>query len=142
MRNSPSHQSRDSHDGVLKAVAPRPSEEDRDLAFSQKAKEAAADWQLFLNSSPITTSIVSRVSVTSRLSISPWNLMLILKKHLQHLCALFLRLIFLFCSFFFRQWREVSKGVYNHDVKEHLTDMCTDVLRFISESVAKPHLAP
>ncbi|XP_044052028.1 flocculation protein FLO11-like [Siniperca chuatsi] len=35
------------------------------------------------------------------------------------------------------QWREVSEGVYNRDVKEQLTDMCTDVLRFISESVAK-----
>ncbi|XP_045899932.1 uncharacterized protein LOC123967748 isoform X2 [Micropterus dolomieu] len=35
------------------------------------------------------------------------------------------------------QWREVSEGVYNIDVKEQLTDMCTDVLRFISESVTK-----
>ncbi|XP_028451734.1 uncharacterized protein LOC114567040 [Perca flavescens] len=35
------------------------------------------------------------------------------------------------------QWREVSEGVYNQDVKEQLIYMCTDVLRFISDSVIK-----
>nr|XP_046259249.1 uncharacterized protein LOC124066673 isoform X2 [Scatophagus argus] len=35
------------------------------------------------------------------------------------------------------QWREVSEGVYNWNVKEQLTDMCTDLLKFISESVAQ-----
>lgn len=38
---------------------------------------------------------------------------------------------------FFRQWAEVSEGVYNQDVKEQLTGMCTDVQMFISDSVAK-----
>ncbi|XP_026219210.1 uncharacterized protein LOC113164235 [Anabas testudineus] len=33
------------------------------------------------------------------------------------------------------QWREVSEGVYNNDVKEKLLDMCMDILRFISNSV-------
>ncbi len=54
LRNSPSHQSRDSADGVLKDVPQGPSEEDGD---PQKAKEAAADWQLVLNWSHITTII-------------------------------------------------------------------------------------
>ncbi|XP_018551243.1 uncharacterized protein LOC108896553 isoform X2 [Lates calcarifer] len=35
------------------------------------------------------------------------------------------------------QWREVSEGVFNRDVKEKLIDMCVDVLKFSSDSVIK-----
>ncbi|XP_018520591.1 uncharacterized protein LOC108875888 [Lates calcarifer] len=35
------------------------------------------------------------------------------------------------------QWREVSEGVFNRDVKEKLIDMCVDVLKFTSDSVIK-----
>ncbi|XP_034739283.1 uncharacterized protein LOC117951619 [Etheostoma cragini] len=35
------------------------------------------------------------------------------------------------------QWREVSEGVYNQDVKEQLIYMCMDVLSIISDSVIK-----
>ncbi|GLD66337.1 uncharacterized protein AKAME5_001773800, partial [Lates japonicus] len=35
------------------------------------------------------------------------------------------------------QWREVSEGVFNRDVKEKLIDMCVDVLKFSSDSVIR-----
>ncbi|GLD69478.1 uncharacterized protein AKAME5_002079200 [Lates japonicus] len=35
------------------------------------------------------------------------------------------------------QWREVSEGVFNRDVKEKLIDMCVDLLKFTSDSVIK-----
>ncbi|XP_050926237.1 uncharacterized protein LOC108875805 [Lates calcarifer] len=35
------------------------------------------------------------------------------------------------------QWREVSEGVFNRDVKEKLIDMCVDVLKFTSDSVIR-----
>ncbi|KAF3703412.1 hypothetical protein EXN66_Car019100 [Channa argus] len=48
---------------------------------------------------------------------------------------------FIFETFFQRlteeQWREVSEGVYNHDVLEKLIDMCMTVLKFISNAVVK-----
>ncbi|XP_034538784.1 uncharacterized protein LOC117812240 [Notolabrus celidotus] len=35
------------------------------------------------------------------------------------------------------QWREVSEGVYNKDVKEQLLDMCTDVIQYITDFVIR-----
>lgn len=54
VRCSPSRQSRDSHDGVLKPFPPGPSEEDGHRAFSQENKGAAADRLLILKSCTIT----------------------------------------------------------------------------------------
>ncbi|GAA6232204.1 uncharacterized protein LOC108893149 [Lates japonicus] len=35
------------------------------------------------------------------------------------------------------QWREVNEGVYNQAVKEKLINMCTDVLKFVTDLVIK-----
>ncbi|CAJ1054010.1 uncharacterized protein LOC114567040 [Xyrichtys novacula] len=43
----------------------------------------------------------------------------------------------LFQSLSEEQWREVSEGVYNIDVKEQLVKMCTDVLQYSADSIIR-----
>ncbi|XP_032384527.1 uncharacterized protein LOC116697296 [Etheostoma spectabile] len=102
-----------------KPLEVKPSEADNDLVMTiYSPPEISGE-----NGHSVFTQEENEAAADTQLVLDSSTILAIIRRFFQSLSE--------------EQWREVSEGVYNQDVKEQLIYMCMDVLSFISDSVIK-----